>query len=302
MQTEMQTERKTESSINHTSQHLHVLRSIDELRVWRQHQKSGNFTVGFVPTMGALHQGHLNLVRHAQTLADRVLVSIFVNPTQFNQQEDFNAYPVDLETDLRKLQDVGCHAVFLPSVSEMYPYGAQTTVSVGALADYLCGATRAGHFEGVCTVVSLLFNLTQCDWAVFGEKDYQQLTIIRQMVSDLRFPVQIDSCPTTREADGLAMSSRNVRLTEEQRLCAPTIYRALLKAQVAWKTGVRNPQRLEKIVLEQLDDAISIDYLSICHPKNLIPLDLQHQEETALIAIAVLIGPIRLIDNLILKP
>jgi len=276
-----------------------ALRSPAELKAWRV--KHRHKRVGFVPTMGALHQGHLSLVRLAQAHADVTLASVFVNPAQFNRAEDLEAYPVDVEGDIAQLSAVGCDAVFIPSAHDIYPQGAQTQVSVGSLAEHLCGATRPGHFEGVCTVVSLLFNLTQCDVAVFGEKDYQQLAIIRQMVRDLHFPVEVIGAPTARASDGLALSSRNLRLSDEDRALAPALYRGLLKAQAGWSDGVRDPAELKALTLNELPASFRVDYLELCHPARLSPLSAGHQAREALLAVAVFLGEVRLIDNLTLR-
>jgi len=278
-----------------------VFETIQELRAWRAQQRARGARVALVPTMGALHEGHLSLIKLAQRQADVVIASIFVNPTQFNQAADLLNYPRDLEGDLRALERAGCDAVFTPSVEELYPTGAQTRVSVGSLADHLCGAARPGHFEGVCTVVSMLFHITGCELAVFGEKDAQQLAIIKQMTRDLHLPVEVIGAPTAREPDGLAMSSRNRRLCPEQRALAPQIFRGLSAAQEAWASGERDPQRLIGLAREALGEAFRVDYLTLCHSQSLEPLSAGHQEAEALLAVAAFLGEVRLIDNISLS-
>ena len=216
---------------------MELLYTVDEVRLWKSRHQT---PLAFVPTMGCLHEGHLSLIQCAQTYAPLVLMSIFVNPTQFNQSNDFDSYPRTLEDDLEKARSVGCSACFIPSVETIYPPGSQTQVSIGSLGDYLCGATRPGHFTGVCTVVSQLLHITQCDYAIFGQKDFQQLAIIQQMVRDLHFPVQVIGSPTYRHQDGLAMSSRNQRLSLSARHQAPALYQGLKAGYQLWLKGERN--------------------------------------------------------------
>jgi pantoate--beta-alanine ligase len=252
--------------------------------------------------MGALHQGHLSLIKEGQARCEAVIASVFVNPTQFNNAGDLDAYPRDEQGDLQALESVGCDAVFLPRVEELYPQGAQTRVSVGSLADHLCGATRPGHFEGVCTVVSLLFHIVGCDVAVFGEKDAQQLAIIKQMTRDLRFPVEVVGAPTAREEDGLAMSSRNLRLSPQERRLAPSLYAGLSEARTAWARGERDPDQLKTLARARFASEARVDYLELCDPLTLQPLNAHHECSEALIAVAAFLGEVRLIDNLTLTP
>ena len=276
---------------------IEVLTTTEAVRAWtRAHHDAGR-TVGFVPTMGYLHEGHTSLMVEARRHSDVVLASIFVNPTQFGPGEDLDTYPRDSEGDLKKSAAAGCAAVFMPSVEEMYPAGASTTVDSPALGESLCGASRPGHFAGVCTVVLKLFNITGCDVAVFGQKDFQQLAIIRQMVRDLNVPVKIIGAPIVRESDGLAMSSRNVRLSPEARQEALALSHALCLAEQAWKRGERNTDTLRAILTHRINAArgAEVDYIELCDPVSLRPVS--GSVQTCLLALAVRFGPVRLIDN-----
>lgn len=262
---------------------------------WRR----GGESIALVPTMGNLHAGHMSLVERAQQEADRVVVSIFVNPLQFGPNEDLDGYPRTLERDCLMLQQAGVDLVFTPSEAELYPYGRTgiSVVTVPGLSELLCGASRPGHFTGVTTVVAKLFNLIQPDCALFGEKDYQQLAIIRRMVIDLDFPVTVIGMPTRREADGLAMSSRNGYLSEEQRTLAPQLYALLqwLKGRV--QQGERNFADLERQGCERLAQAGFVpDYLMVR------ALDLEAPDPSAdtwVVLVAARLGGTRLIDNLV---
>ena len=269
----------------------------DAVRVWRQASER----VGFVPTMGNLHEGHLSLVDEAKRRGQRVVVSIFVNPLQFSQGEDLGAYPRTFEEDCEKLQQRGVDLVFAPQESEMYPQGleALTQVAVPGLSDLLCGEYRPGHFEGVTTVVSLLFNMVQPDFAVFGQKDYQQLAVIRRMVADLRIPVDIIGMPTCREPSGLAMSSRNNLLTAEQRDKAGVIYAVLSSVAASLQRGERDFSALEEAGLQRLRQAeLQPQYLRILAP-DLNPPDAAMQQFVILAAAKM--GMTRLIDNLLVE-
>ena len=259
--------------------------------------------IGFVPTMGNLHDGHLSLVRIAKQHADVVVVSIFVNPTQFGPNEDFAAYPRTFEADRALCEAEGVDLVFYPSVPDMYPAGASVAVTENSLSRTLCGAARPGHFDGVCTVVAKLFNIVLPHVAVFGEKDAQQLRVIRRMVRDLRFPVEIVSGPTAREADGLARSSRNQYLTAEQRPQAVCLRRALDEAERLFAAGERDPRNLVatmRAVAAQAP-AAKIDYVEIVDDETLQPLA-GPIARPALAALAVWVGTPRLIDNAVLRP
>jgi pantoate--beta-alanine ligase len=256
--------------------------------------------VGVVPTMGALHEGHLALVRDAKRRASFVVVTIFVNPTQFGPNEDLARYPRDLPGDLAKLTDAD--TVFAPEAGAMYPAGDETRVRVGALAEPLCGAFRPGHFEGVATVVTKIFGLTGPCVAVFGEKDYQQLAIIRRVVTDLFLPVEVVGYPIFREADGLAMSSRNAYLTPEERTRALALSRGLGEAARRFDVGERDARALREVILGQVRPAAtSIDYVDVVHPDSLVPWrDGEKVGDRALAAIACRVGTTRLIDNRLL--
>jgi pantoate--beta-alanine ligase len=275
---------------------MQVLTTNDELSRWRA---AVTPPLGFVPTMGFLHEGHLSLVRRARFENNRVVVSIFVNPTQFGPNEDFQRYPRDLNRDLGLLETVQVDAVFTPETHEMYPVEASTIVEVEALSGILEGASRPGHFRGVATVVCKLFHLVQPHRAYFGEKDYQQLQVIQRMVHDLRMPIEVVGCPTVREPDGLAMSSRNVYLSPPERRAAVALSQALSQAGRLFRDGVREVSRLQTEVQNLLDKEplICIDYVAIVHPHTLQPVATL-TPEGAVICLAVWIGHTRLIDNI----
>jgi pantoate--beta-alanine ligase len=258
--------------------------------------------VGFVPTMGALHEGHLSLVREAKRRAPFVAVSIFVNPTQFGPNEDFSRYPRDLAGDVAKLASVGADAVFAPEPSSMYPKGEQTRVHVGSLAEPLCGRFRPGHFEGVATVVAKLFALAGPSIAVFGKKDYQQLAILRRIATDLFFPVEIVGHPIVREADGLAMSSRNAYLSAADRGRALGLSRGLAAAWLAFEAGERVAGALQRLVRAEVERAAdSIDYVEVADADSLAAFGADGSVgDRALVAVACRIGATRLIDNVVL--
>ncbi len=262
-------------------------------------------TIALVPTMGFLHEGHLELMRRARQKADLVIVSIFVNPIQFGPNEDLDRYPRDLDGDLKKCKAVGVDLIFTPTASELYPPGVfQTSVEVGKISQGLCGASRPDHFKGVTTVVSKLFNLTLPDFAFFGEKDYQQLTVIKRMVADLNFPVTIIGIPIIRESDGLALSSRNAYLPAAERAEAPAIYQALNRAADLYQRGVRESEKLCREAMEYLRKTISspceIEYMKICRADDLSEIN-GVIDGPALILTAVHLGGTRLIDNLPLE-
>ena len=256
--------------------------------------------VGLVPTMGALHEGHLSLVRAAKTRCDVVAVSIFVNPTQFGPSEDFSKYPRNFERDQQLLEKEGVDLVFAPSVDEMYPRGAVTYVTVEGLSERLCGRSRPGHFRGVTTVVSKLFHISEPDKAFFGQKDAAQAAVIRRMVRDLNFPVEIVVCPIVREPDGLAMSSRNAYLDPQQRDSALVLYRSLSRVQEMFKAGERQISRLLSAGKEMFvqEPSVRLDYFEIVDPDTLEPV--AQIAKPALVAVAAFLGSTRLIDNLVL--
>lgn len=258
--------------------------------------------VGFVPTMGALHDGHLSLVREAKRRAPFVAVSIFVNPTQFGPNEDLAKYPRDLAGDVAKLAGAGADLVFSPDVDAMYPPGDETRVHVGATAAPLCGAFRPGHFEGVATVVSKLFALVGPSVVVFGRKDYQQLAVLRRVATDLFFPVEIVGAPIVREADGVAMSSRNAYLSPDERVRARALSRGLDAAWRAFASGERRVGVLRALAKKEVEAAAtSIDYVDVADPVSLAALDdAARTGPSALVAIACRVGTTRLIDNVVL--
>ncbi|EUC68012.1 pantoate--beta-alanine ligase [Alcanivorax sp. 97CO-5] len=266
----------------------------EHVRGWHRKGQS----VGFVPTMGNLHDGHISLVREARTRCDVVVVSIFVNPTQFGPNEDFDRYPRTLDADAAALVEAGADLLFAPSVEEMYPLGQnQTWVDVDQLGDHLCGASREGHFRGVTTVVSKLLNIVQPDVAIFGEKDFQQLAILRRMCEELLFPVKIVGAATSRETDGLARSSRNGFLSESERTLAPQLYALLQQVKTEIIGGERNYRALESRTSQSLNSTgFSVDYITIANARTLAPAG--PDDTDLIVAVAAKLGSTRLIDNI----
>nr|WP_314492166.1 pantoate--beta-alanine ligase [uncultured Pseudomonas sp.] len=278
---------------------MNTVKTVRELRAAVARARGEGKRIGFVPTMGNLHSGHAALVTKAAQRADFVVASIFVNPLQFGANEDLASYPRTLVADQARLLEAGCNLLFAPTVEEMYPEGtaAQTRVSVAQLSEGLCGASRPGHFEGVATVVNKLFNMVQPDLAVFGEKDYQQLAVIRAMVRDLNMPIQIFGEPTVRAEDGLALSSRNGYLSEAQRAIAPVVYRTLMQVAEGLRRGRRDYQALLGEGQSQLEAAgLLTDYLEVRHALSLRPAQLDDRD--LVILVAAFLGTTRLIDNL----
>lgn len=277
---------------------MNIVETIPELRKSR---KALTGTVGLVPTMGFLHDGHLSLVRAAKQECDRVIATIFVNPTQFGPNEDLEAYPRDIPHDLALLEAAGVDLVWMPSPKEMYPEGFQTWVEVEEVTQPLEGAMRPGHFRGVSTVVAKLFNSVLPDKAYFGQKDAQQVAVIKQMTADLNFPLEIVVIPIAREEDGLARSSRNVYLDADQRKAAPVLYRALQAAKTAYHGGQRSGEALRQIMADTIkaEPLAEMQYVSCAHPGTLLELD-QVGPQGALLSMAVYIGKTRLIDNEVL--
>ncbi|MCP2239761.1 pantoate--beta-alanine ligase [Thermoanaerobacterium thermosaccharolyticum] len=276
-----------------------VVKKISDVREAIKAQKAQGKTIGLVPTMGYLHEGHLSLVKKARENSDFVCASVFVNPIQFGPNEDYNKYPRDIERDIKLLEENGCDLVFIPSVEEMYPSERLTTVSVIKITNKLCGAYRPGHFDGVCTVVTKLFNIFTPDIAVFGQKDAQQVAVIKKMVEDLNIPVKIIASPIVRDKDGLALSSRNVYLSDDERHAALILNKSLKEAEKILKSGERNAENIisrVKNILES-EPLCKIQYVSCVHPDTLE--DLMAINDKALIAIACYIGNTRLIDNLL---
>jgi pantoate--beta-alanine ligase len=275
---------------------METVTTIAEVRAWR-HRAPG--TVGLVPTMGYLHEGHLSLARRARAENDRVAASLFVNPTQFGPREDLSRYPRSLARDQELLAAAGCELLFAPEPTEVYPPGHETFVDVGSVAAPLEGERRPGHFRGVATVVLKLFGIFEPTRAYFGEKDAQQLAVIRRMARDLDVPVEVVPCPTVREADGLAMSSRNSYLAAAERAAAPVLYRALEAARTRWDAGERDADTLRdtmRVVLE-IEPLAKVDYASVADPDTFRELS-GRIEGPAHLLLAVQVGPARLIDNL----
>ena len=280
---------------------MKILKAAAEMRAASRRTRTGGKRLGFVPTMGALHQGHLSLVQAAKAQSDVVAVSIFVNPTQFGPQEDFAKYPRTFERDCALLEKEGVEFVFAPSVDEMYPNGAVTYVIVERLSEKLCGRSRPGHFRGVTTVVSKLFHIVEPDWAFFGQKDAAQVAIIRRMVRDLDMPVEIVVCPIVRQPDGLAMSSRNTYLDPQQRKSALVLYRSLMRVEEVFRSGERNSAKLISAGKEVIAQEASarLDYLEVVDPDNLDFMPVISAD--ALVAMAAFVGTTRLIDNQLLS-
>ncbi len=278
---------------------MRVASTIAEMRAVRRSLTGG---VGFVPTLGALHEGHLSLVRASVEQNARTVASVFVNPTQFGDPADFDRYPRDTDRDLELLREAGVDAVFLPPASEIYAADDSTFVEVEQVTEGLEGEHRPGHFRGVATVVTKLFNIVAPRRAYFGQKDAQQLAVLRRLVRDLHFDIEIVAMPTVREPDGLAMSSRNALLSPEQRRAAAGLYRALQRAQQLFSAGERDGERLRGVMREALggEPLAQVDYVSVADPASLREAD--SAGETALASLAVRIGAVRLIDNAILTP
>jgi len=277
---------------------MEVISKVAELQERIKDWKLKGLTVGFVPTMAYLHEGHLSLVREAKKRNDRAAVSIFVNPKQFGPAEDYNVYPRDFNRDAALLEKEGVDLIFYPAVEEMYPAGYKTYVEVEDLENRLCGRSRPGHFRGVCTVVLKLFNLIQPDEAYFGWKDAQQVIILKKMVEDLNLPVKIRSMPLIREKDGLALSSRNIYLNQQERQASVVLYRSLELAEEIIKNGERQAARIRQqmVNLISAEPLARIDYVEIVDPQTLEPL--VTIDGDALVAVAVYFGRTRLIDNL----
>ena len=269
---------------------VEALRS--QVRQWRQ----AGLSIAFVPTMGNLHDGHIQLVTQAKQQADKVVVSIFVNPTQFGPNEDFASYPRTEQQDQQRLVACDTDLLFLPGVETLYPNGSQTQISVTGLSSLHCGAHRPGHFDGVALIVCKLLNIVQPDLLLLGEKDFQQLAVIRTMVADLNMPVSIQGVATVRESDGLAMSSRNGYLSEQQRQIAPQLYQALISAREAILAGNTDLQAVSEQQIQALQQAgFSVDYFNICRSNDLAPAG--DDDQDLVILVAARLGKTRLIDN-----
>jgi len=281
---------------------MQTVKTIKEMQALCRRFRSAGRTIGFVPTMGALHEGHLSLVRQSMHDNDRTVASIFVNPAQFRPGEDFNTYPRNSDGDFQMLSELGVYAVFVPGNKEMYPDGFSLSVNIGDMGDRMCGESRPGHFNGVATVVTKLFNVIRPDRAYFGQKDHQQTVVIKKMVREMNFDIDITECPIVREADGLAMSSRNRYLNNEERKAAVVLSRALrLGREMILIKDVTDPGQIKKEMegLISSEDLAETDYIEIVDSANLMPLSTI--ENSAAICIAVCIGNTRLIDNIIVQ-
>ena len=279
---------------------LKICTTIHEMRATSRAARRAGKRLGFVPTMGALHEGHLSLVRAARASSEVVAASIFVNPTQFGPNEDLAKYPRSFERDCEMLEHEGVQLLFAPSVEEMYAGGAVTWVTVEGLSEKLDGRSRPGHFRGVATVVAKLFHAVEPDAAFFGQKDAAQIAVIRRMIRDLNLPVEIVVCPIVREADGLAMSSRNAYLDAEQRKQALVLHRSLLRVKKLVEAGERSAFNLLKVGREEIarENSVRLDYFEIVDPDTLDPVE--DVSEGALVAVAAYVGSTRLIDNILL--
>ena len=279
---------------------INFTHTITETQIAIQKQISEGKTIGFVPTMGALHAGHITLIRRAAAENDFVVVSIFVNPIQFNNPDDLAKYPRNLEADKQQLEGTGCNLVFAPTADEMYPDPDLTEFDFGQLDKVMEGKFRPGHFKGVAIVVKRLFEIVTPHKAYFGEKDFQQLAIIKMMVSMLQMPVEIVPCPIVREADGLAMSSRNARLTPEERAEAPVIHKALLAVKENYSWFI--PDGIKQLVTGEIQENhyFRVEYVGVVNAETLLPFEDWQDVEHAVVCVAAYIGKVRLIDNIVL--
>jgi len=280
---------------------METITTVAELRGAVARERLGGKRIGFVPTMGYLHNGHLALVEMSRAECDVTVVSIFVNPTQFGPNEDLSVYPRDFQRDEKLCRGAGVEILFAPDAQEVYPTQFQTSVEPGELANPLCGAFRPGHFRGVATVVSKLFNMVQPDVAFFGQKDFQQCAVVQRMVADLNLPIEIVTVPTVREPDGLAMSSRNRYLSEEQRRRALAISRGLFAAEAEFRSGERDAEKLSAIAKRHLERVDELQYLELVDSATLKPAESSLSRPAAL-CVAAYVGSTRLIDNVILGP
>jgi pantoate--beta-alanine ligase len=279
---------------------MQIARTVEELREWSRMNRRAGKTVGLVPTMGALHAGHASLMRAAASSCDAVVTSIFVNPTQFGPDEDFDRYPHSFEADCILAEEAGVDSIFAPSVEEIYPSGAETFVDVGSLSNELDGTSRPGHFRGVATVVAKLFIAAEPDRAFFGQKDAAQVAVLRRMVRDLRLGVEIVACPIVRESDGLALSSRNTYLNADERAQALVLSRAIRYVESMVASGERRAAALLNAAREivSIEPKVRIDYIELADWQTLVPVETA--ESGTLFAIAAYVGPTRLIDNAVL--
>ena len=281
---------------------MQVIEKIKDVSNFIKELKAQKKTVGFVPTMGFLHEGHLSLMRYAKKVTDVVIVSIFVNPTQFGPKEDFNAYPRDMEGDKGKCLEAGVDILFIPSASEIYPEGYLAYVNVEKITDVMCGASRPGHFKGVATIVAKLFNIVKPDKAFFGQKDFQQTVVIKRMAADLNMDIDIEALPTIREPDGLAISSRNSYLSGAERAAAACLYMSLKLAEDRISKGERNCAKIIEAMqhIIQAEKSAKTDYIAIADAETLE--EVKTIDRKVVIALAVWIGKTRLIDNVVVNP
>ncbi len=276
---------------------MKIIQSVKEMQAFSQHLRQADQTISFVPTMGYLHEGHLHLLREGRQRGDCLVLSIYVNPTQFGVGEDFEKYPRDFDKDSQMAASVGVDVIFCPEGSDMYPEHYQTFINLEEVTQNLCGLTRQGHFRGVATVCCKLFNIVKPQVAIFGKKDFQQLVVIRRMVKDLNLDLEIIGLPTVREVDGLAMSSRNTYLQEKERKAALSLSQSLLLAKGLYDNGERDAARILKAVRDRLVESplVRLEYAKIC---NVVTLkDLAQLEQEAFLALAAKVGRTRLIDN-----
>lgn len=280
---------------------MEVIKTIKEMKEFSSQARRAGKTIAFVPTMGCFHDGHLSLMREGRRRGNLLIISLFVNPTQFGPNEDFKNYPRDFERDSKMAEEVGVDVLFAPEASDMYPLNHQTIVRVEKVTQNLCGRSRPIHFQGVTTVVMMLFEIVMPHVAIFGEKDYQQLVTIQQMVRDLHMSVEVVGMPTVREVDGLAMSSRNAYLLPEERKAAPSLYRSLQKAKELLRKGERKADRIlhEMKGIFQSKPLVRIDYVQICDATTL--QDVDRIEGDVVVALAAYLGKTRLIDNLVYR-
>ena len=289
-----------ESEIGVRSRKMIIINTIPELRQYLHKNRTEGRHIGFVPTMGCLHQGHCTLIQRSAAENDITVLSIFLNPTQFSCREDYAKYPRRREADIAAAEEAGATVVFVPDENELYPSGFQTFVDIRELAKPLCGESRPGHFIGMATIVLKLFNIVRPDKAYFGQKDYQQVCIVQQMVRDLDMQIEVISCPTVREDSGLACSSRNERLTTEEKTKATKIYRLLQEASDSIRAGISDSSKLHGQICQGLEEAgMEVEYVEIVETKTLHPV--QRIETETLIAVAVFLGTIRLIDNILVS-
>jgi pantoate--beta-alanine ligase len=280
---------------------MEIIRTVKEMKEFSSRSRRAGKTIAFVPTMGYFHEGHLSLMREGRKRGDLLIISLFVNPTQFGPSEDFKNYPRDFERDRKMAEEVGVHILFAPEAGDMYPPNHQTIVRVEKVTQNLCGRSRPTHFQGVATVVLMLFEIVMPHVAIFGEKDYQQLATIQQMVRDLHMSVEVVGMPTVREADGLAMSSRNTYLLPEERKAALSLYRSLQKAKELLQQGERKVDRILHAMkgILQSEPLVRIDYVQLCDAHTLQEID--RIEGDVVIALAAYLGKTRLIDNLVYR-